>query len=201
MHKTTHKFLFAAFVFIFGCGAAFAQQTISPEKQALIKELLEVSGGQKGANDMVDTMITFQEREAPKMISSLIESDKNLAPAQKNELRRSIDDSAKRVTKRIREFLARMNFGQMIEDVSYPLYDANFTENELRDMIAFYRTSTGQKVITVAPKLAMEAMMAFAEKFAPKMEEFMKETTASELALLKEKLRKSPGKKPSGGKS
>jgi len=191
------KFLFFTITILVLCGSqSLAQQSVSPEKQALIREFLEVMGGQKSANEMIDMMLAFQEKESPKMLSSLIEQDKNLTPTQKQELQQMTAESAERVGKRIREFLTqRMNIGQMLEEISLPIYDKNFTESELRDIIAFYRTPTGQKTITLAPKMMMEAMMAFSEKFTPKFQEFIKETTEAELAQLKQKLQNGNGKK------
>ncbi len=197
MQKLNLKFLFFTITILFLCaGQGLAQQDISAEKQALIREFLEVMGGQKSANEMMDMMITFQEKESPKMISSLIEQDDNLTSAQKQELQQMTAESAKRVSKRIREFLTeRLNIGQMIEEISFPIYDKNYTESELRDIIAFYRTPTGQKTIALAPQLMMEAMMAFSEKFTPKFQEFIKETTEAELVHLTQKLQNGSGKK------
>lgn len=197
MQKLKLKFLFlAAIVFVFGGSISFAQQPISPEKQALIQEFQEVTGMRKSANEMIDLMLTFQEKESPKMLSSLVEQDRNLTPAQKQELRQVTAESAERVSKNVREFLVqRMNIGQMIEEISFPIFDKNFTESELRDIIAFYRTPTGQKMITIAPKMMMEAMMAFSEKFMPKFQEFIKETTEAELARMKQKLQNGSGRK------
>ncbi len=191
------KFLFFTLaIFILCGGQLLAQQSVSPEKQALIREFLEVTGGQKRANEVVDIMISFQEKESPKMISSLIEQESDLTSAQKQELQQMAAESAERVGSRTREFFTqRMNIGQMIEEISLPIYDKNFTESELRDIIAFYRTPTGQKTITIAPKMMMEAMMAFSEKFTPQFQEFIKETTDAELAQLKQKLQNGKGKK------
>lgn len=196
MQKFTHRFLFlTAFIFIFGCSGAFAQQTISAEKQALIKELMEATGGQKTDNDMIETMIAFQEREIPKMISALIDGDKNLTLAEKNQMRQSAIEAAERITKRTRDFFVSLDMSRMIEEVSYPLYDKNFSEGEIRDLTAFYRTPTGQKIISVMPKLMMDAMVAFSEKLAPKMQEFLEQTAEEELAALKQKLQTGKGKK------
>ena len=197
MQKLKLKFLFlATIIFIFGVSASFAQQTISPEKQNLIREFLEVTGAQKNANEMGEMMITYQEKETPKMLASLVENDKSLTATQKQEMQQMMIETAERVSKRYREFFSqKLNIGQMLEEVSYPIYDKNFTESELRDLIAFYKTPTGQKMIQIAPKMTMEAMMAFNEKFTPKLQEFMKETAESELALLKQKLQNGNGKK------
>lgn len=192
------KFLFlAAIIFVFCGSSSFAQQTVLPEKQALIREFMEAAGGQKSINEMVEAMIAFQEKETPKMLSLLVADDKNLTPAEKQKLQQSMDETAERVSKHYREFFTqRLNIGQMLQEVSYPIYDKNFTESELRDLISFYKTPTGQKVISIAPKMMMEAMTAFSEKFAPKLEEFVRETAEAELALLKRKLQTGGAKKP-----
>jgi hypothetical protein len=197
MQKLKLNFLFLATVIFVFCGSSsFAQQTVSPEKQALIKEFLEATGGQKSANEMADMMLAFQEKETLKMLSSLVENDKNLTPAQKREMRLSMAETAERINKRNREFFTqRFNIGQMVEEISYPIYDKNLTEGELRDLITFYRTPTGQKMISIAPKMTIEAMTAFSEKLTPKLQEFMKETAETELALLKQKLQNGSGKK------
>ena len=123
---------------------------------------------------MIDLMLAFQEKESSKMLASMIEQDKNVTPAQKQELQQMAAESAERVDKRIREFLTqRMNIGQMLEEISFPIYDKNFRKTELRDIIAFYRTPTGQKTITLAPTMTMEAMVAFSERFTPKFNEFL----------------------------
>ena len=44
-------------------------------------------------------------------------------------------------------------------------------------------------MISVAPKLALDAMMAFTEKFTPKVGEFMKRVVEEEMTELKKKLK------------
>jgi hypothetical protein len=197
MQKLKLNFLFlAALIFVFCGSSSFAQQGVSPEKQALIREFLEVTGTQKSVNEMADLMLSFQEKETSKMLLSLVENDKNLTPARKREMRQSLTETAERVSNRYREFFAqRFNIGQMVEEISYPIYDKNLTEGELRDLITFYRTPTGQKMISVAPKMTLEAMTAFSEKLTPKLQEFLKETAETELALLKQKLQNGSDKK------
>lgn len=82
-----------------------------------------------------------------------------------------------------------------MDEISLPIYDKHLKDSELRDLIAFYRSPTGQKMIAVVPKMALETLMAFSEKFSPKLQEFMKGTAEAELAELKQKLQSGKGKK------
>lgn len=193
MQKIKIEFLLiVALVAVFCCGTSSAQQTVSPEKQALVRELFEVTGGRKNIEEMTQLIFANQEKELPKIMLSLIEGDKNLTQAQKQELKKSTDEMAGRVNQRNREFLQKLNLPQMVEDISYSLYDKYFTENELRDLIAFYKSPTGQKTISVMPSLMTDVMTDVQKAFLPKMQEFIKQTTEAELAELKKQ------KKPRG---
>ena len=56
--------MFAAGCFVLICsGLTFAQDTVSPQKKALILEFIEVAGGKNAANEMVDIMLGAQEVE------------------------------------------------------------------------------------------------------------------------------------------
>lgn len=193
MQKIKIKFLLiVGLIAVFCCGTSSAQQTVSPEKQALVRELFEVTGGRKSIEETTQLIFANQEKEFPKIMLSLIEGDKTLSQAQKQELKKSAGETAARVNQHNREFLQKLNLPQMIEDISYPLYDKYFTENELRDLIAFYKSPTGQKTISVIPSIMMDVMTDFQKAFLPKMQEFIKQTTEAELAQLKKQ------KKPRG---
>jgi len=47
-----------------------------------------------------------------------------------------------------------------LTDVLANVYAANFTADELRDMSAFYRSPTGQKVLQLLPTIAQQSMQA-----------------------------------------
>jgi hypothetical protein len=50
------------------------------------------------------------------------------------------------------------------------LYAARFTEQELRDVLAFYRSTLGRKVIAEEPKV-LDAGMTYAQNWANKLSE------------------------------
>jgi len=182
--QTKIKLCLIAITFILLWGnASRAQQTISPEKKALIKEFLEVTGGREGTDQIINVMLSSIEKEITKTMALLLEQDPNLTPAQKKEMQKDLEESAARWNQRYRElFTQKINLGQLIDDLSYPLYDKHFTENELRDLIAFYKTPTGQKIISVMPALMMDSMSKMSETLLPIVQKFVKETSEAELA-------------------
>jgi hypothetical protein len=54
----------------------------------------------------------------------------------------------------LREFLARYVTWDTLKNEYAALYAGAFTEEELREMTAFYRTSTGQKLARATPQLS-----------------------------------------------
>ena len=203
MQKLKFKFMFViAVLFVaFCCQTSFAQETVSPEKQALIREYWEISGGRKLANETFDLM-SGQEQSVPKPLLSLVEQDKTLTALQKQELRQLMAENAERINKRfIAAFKQRFDIGQLIEEITIQTFDKFLTENELRELIAFYRTPTGQKVMSVLPKLVADITTHFGEKHGIKIRDFINETMEAELTQLKQNLRKGTAKKTSANRN
>jgi len=59
------------------------------------------------------------------------------------------------------------------------LYQETFTEDEIRQMTAFYQTPTGQKVIEMMPELSSKAMKITMERMAQHMKELREVISAA----------------------
>lgn len=110
----------------------FAQeQTISPAKKEKIKTFLKLTNVLGIANQVMDNMINSYQTYYKQV------------PAEYwNEL--------KKETSNTKDF----------EELLIPIYSKYYTEKELDDIIAFYKTSTGQKVIKTMPDMTKESMQA-----------------------------------------
>jgi uncharacterized protein len=164
--------------------AAAAQQPLSAEKRALIKEFLEVIDTKKNVMALFNAMIEEQEKQMPGIVwasISALASVQQLTEKQRLDLKRDLTKDSTRMSHRLRElFMEKINLGELIERISYVVYDKYFTESELKDIIAFYRSSTGQKTISVMPNLVAESMAQTAEAIKPKLVEVITEFTTEE---------------------
>ncbi len=197
MQKPKFKFMFviAAMFVVFCCPAAFAQETVSQEKQALIRELWEVVGGRKVASETLDSMVR-QRREVPKPLLTLVDSDKSLTSLQRQELKQIMAENAEDINRRFLGVIKqRFDLGQLLEELTVPIYSKHFTESELRELIAFYRSPIGQKVAFVLPKLAGEVATEFEQKHGFEIRKFINETLQAEFTQMKQYLRRDTGKK------
>jgi len=145
-----------------------SQEPISPQKRALINELLQVNQAEHNIQESMKLVFGVMEKNVGDMISKSIpdQADKGVSKEAK-EL--ASEMAAKSVT-RIHELLMKqISVTDLIEQVVVPAYDKYYSESEIRDLIAFYKTPTGQKSVAVQPQLTAEAMAKTMEYLGPKM--------------------------------
>jgi hypothetical protein len=155
------------------------QEIASPEKRALIKELLLVTNAQRNTNDIFNIMLIQMEASLPTTLKTMISNSLGL---QGEELQQKIAESSARVIRRYKELLPqRINFAQEVEEISYAIYSKYYTEQELKDLITFYKTPTGRKVIAVMPQVMQESMQRSMERLMPQQMQLIQEIVQQEL--------------------
>ena len=120
----------------------------SQTKQESIKELFHVmqqdSIMDKMFNSMIPAMINQMQSQIP--------SD-STAKVHSNEMMNITIQTAKEITKKL-----------MDEDM-VALYDKYYSQKEIKDIIRFYKSTTGQKMITTTPELQKEIMKIVQTKY------------------------------------
>ena len=167
---------------------AKAQEPISAEKKALIKELLIATDVRNNAQNVLDTILLQMQKEMPKILLQSASQDpkySRMSSQEKAALKKYIEEASVRISNRFRELAPqRLNFAETIEQISYPLYDKFFTEGELKDLITFYNSTTGKKSIKVMPQLMGESMQRYSEIAMPKILKLMSEISEEEMKHL-----------------
>jgi uncharacterized protein len=176
---------------IVGIRPAHAQASLTPEKKALIKELLGLLNSGNAAEAIaIQFLGQFQQSAIILIKSDLREwiQAQKVAPAEKKRLEAKMDESAQRILTRMRaEFPKRINMGEILETVMLEIYDKYFTEAEVKDLIAFYKTPTAQKFIKILPQISADML--------PRIEQLM-DPAATRLAteLLGDEIKRLTGK-------
>lgn len=180
--------LAALSLFLIGsiCPAIRAQDDIKPAKRALIKELFIATKVDKLAENFTNALLTQMERDLPKMVSDLAELGELQGRGETAESQRAIVEFRTRTLRRFKELIPqRINFAEVVEQMFYPLYDKFFTEDELKDLVAFYKSPTGQKSIGVMPQLLQDALQRSSEALNPKVMQIASEVISEERQRLK----------------
>jgi hypothetical protein len=133
-------------------GSARAEQKAPPEPSAnamkIAREII----------DLKNATILFEP-----MVPGVIERVKNMLLQTSPNLRKDLDDVANNLRK---VFAPRTT--DLLTDISW-VYASRFTEAELKEILTFYRTPTGKKVIALEPQVfddAMAGLPGWQEKFS-----------------------------------
>ncbi|MGH9902755.1 MAG: DUF2059 domain-containing protein [Pyrinomonadaceae bacterium] len=93
-------------------------------------------------------------------------------------------------------FNQKVDYPKLVEEVSQEVYDEHFTAEELRDLLAFYKTPTGRKTIKIMPQLFSESMNKTSERLAPEVQPIVKEIIEEEMRRIEKLMpRKAPPRK------
>ena len=111
-------------------GVAFAQEQakIDPQKEILIKEMLELTGSINLGRQMMARMVEIEKQ------------------GKSTEEQKKID-----------LFASRMDPEELIDEVVL-IYDRHFTKQELSEILQFYKSETGMKLLKEMPALLQEGM-------------------------------------------
>lgn len=185
MQKHKSSALLVALITLCGSVSSFAQQEVSPEKRALISEFRVLTG----ANN-VEGSVNFSAAGVTDILSAIVEQDKELTDPQRAQLRESIKEATARVDKAARTFLDdKSQIIELSEQTILKLYDNSFTESELNELIAFYRTPTGRKVLVFLPSLSRQVQTAFGEVIQSKLNPIVQPKIQIEVEQLKQQIK------------
>jgi hypothetical protein len=87
------------------------------------------------------------------------------------------------------DFAAKYLSWNSVKEDLIKLHIENFTEQELRDITAFYRTPTGQKSITILPTLFAKGMEIIQSRIADHKDELMTNLAAAKKEIDERKAR------------
>lgn len=103
----------------------------------------------------------------------------------KEELAQKLRDSFGRFAKQYEELAAqRIDAAKLVDEVLVPLYHQSYSEQELRELLTFYRSATGKKMLEVSGQLNQQAVTQLIAKLEPTLEGIKKEVLAAERAHL-----------------
>ena len=163
-----------------------AEEVTIPAKTALIKELLEITEVKKMSDNVMNTMLIQMDNSYPQIFSQMIK-EAGVPENKRGELEKQFNYSRLRFSQRFREvFQQRLNLGETIEQIYYPLYDKYFTGDELRNLILFYKSPVGEKFIKIMPELMQDAMQKSNELLNPKITQLVNEILQEEKKRLLE---------------
>jgi hypothetical protein len=161
---------------------------ITESKRELIRELLTIVGIVGMAEQMRDqqSMVELMQMQPSyhETMEFATSEQPDLDEVDRQLLLARLDDFDAFAERFQALFIERINFSTIIETVYPPLYDKYFSEEELRQVVTFYRTPVGRKSIEVMPALMQEAGMGVEMAVRPLSIGLIQEIVAEERAKL-----------------
>ena len=136
-------------------------------KRALALELLEVSGGGDMAAEISQVMLASMQQNYAAMVKHLLDSQPSLTAEERDAIAKHLADYDAFSTRFVSEFTSAIDFDQLLEEVYVPLYEKHFTEDELRQLLAFQRSPLGQKSTKLIPLIMQEGMAGLVPRIQP----------------------------------
>ena len=150
----------------------------SPQKVALIQELLRITNQKESAEQQLEAMLANMEETLPQVLAQIMG---NRTQLEGDDLLQKVTATTQRLVKRYRELLpTRINFGEVTAEISANLYAKYYTEQEIQDLIDFYKTPTGQKAIATLPQLTNEAFKQSNAILLPQITQLLQEIMKEE---------------------
>jgi len=143
------KVTFALF-FCFGVFTCMYGQT----KKDTIKELFQLMKDDSTSTKLMDSLLPVLTQKGNQEMDST-------AKAKVQEKIQAIMIPVKKIIQRVQE--DRLN-----------LYDKYFTQEEIDDMIAYYKSPAGRKFVHMKPEITKEIVMKVITEYLPEMKKDMK---------------------------
>jgi uncharacterized protein len=155
----------------FGCALLLLLASASslaagdPEGEAAARELIELSGAKAQYQQMLIIMTqSIQTGFSTGLAKAL--KEKPLDPAQRKQAKDILDRHFSRFIGEFQSYLKQtMPWEKLVEEIYLPTYLKHFSAQELREVIAFYRSPTGRKFAEKGPSLSRDAAQAINTKY------------------------------------
>jgi len=127
----------------------------TPKQRELIEKMLVLMNADASTHAVMDAMLGQMEKEL------LGESDD--------------ESEAREAFKMFRDRAMKIDLGKDLREAQIRLYSKYFTEKELADLVAFYTSPTGKKMIDTMPQLMRESVTIGADLVGPKLQKITNE--------------------------
>ena len=152
----------------------------SENKQELILEILSAAADDQTAAWMIQVFLVKLRPAYRDMIAEIMKTEQGLTEEEKALLVERLDDFEQFAERFSTLLPERLDFESVRTTVYAPLWERHFDEQELREIAAFYKSPTGQKVLQVMPGLMEEGMKATFRATQPRVMEVVGEVLAEQ---------------------
>ena len=179
------RILPAIVVLLTGTLAAVSQQTAPLTKAQLIGQFAELTNA-----NHIDIKVDLSLDDVSKRMVSMIDGDKDLTDAQRDTLRASAKEIFSRLAAQTQKTLTESQvLVRLGEQVVTDVYSRSFTEAELVELIAFFKTPLGKKAVNFLETSKTSISNDFRAAMGAKIDEVSQPLINSSIAELQQRIK------------
>ena len=136
-----------------------------PDGAATVRELIELSGAKAQYQQMLGVITqSIQTGFSAGLAKAL--KEKPLNPAQRQQAKVILDRHFSRFIRDFQAYMQKtMPWEKLVQEIYIPTYLKHFSNQELRNVIEFYRSPTGRKFAEKGPALSRDAALAISKTY------------------------------------
>jgi uncharacterized protein len=141
------------FILCFSLFFIFLNPAVCQNKKKDIQKLIELTGSDKTVDEGLKNIMPILFKQAG------LNNVDNSTKERFKEFEKAMEQEIKKMMKKVKE-------NEMVA-----LYDEHYTHSEIKELIAFYETPIGQKLLKKAPVFQAELMSTISTKYLPEFKD------------------------------
>jgi hypothetical protein len=139
---------------VFSFGQPLAQADSRAEKHAVAIEVLKAIDSKHLTQSMIELLTTgMMDRMAPPDTASKMSAE------EKARFDKQMTQQRLKMRTMLDRLFARIDYAKYDAEVYLPIFEKEYTTDELRELVAFYKTKAGQKTAHAIPELSIGAFV------------------------------------------
>lgn len=153
-----------------------------------LKELFELTGVRNNYASLNHIVINQMQAGFFQAADQNIDG-KSLSEDQKKQVGEMLKNRFSEMVKNYEGHIKEsMPYEEVEKEVYIPLYKETYTEREVKELIAFYKTPVGKKYIEATQKISQQSAQKSAEKYDTIIVDFVKEQIKENIELVKKEI-------------
>ncbi len=162
-----------------------AQDKKAPrDKKDALLELFEIIDYKGQMLKISESMTEQVKQQSEKMMGRMMKSS-SLSDEEKEYIETEfMPEYVRKMTDAITTIFKN---DEIITNILMPVYAKQFTGEEVKQLISFYKTPVGKKVVKTMPEITQEVMGALLTEYGPQIQEAVKNVTLGMMKKFQEK--------------
>lgn len=165
-------------------------------KLKIVKELCTVLAPGKAAQATMLASFEEQVKRLSDMTDSVLSKNapEGISPEKLEAIKKQSLERALKVLRRTQQlFNEQIDINKLCDEIYTEIYEKYFSEDELKKLLAFYKSPIGKRMVEMQPKIATEAMQLTQNEIGAKMRNITQQVLQETLDQIKSDATRLPG--------